>query len=413
MREVVRHRFSKDQVRLGAGASAMVALLASCAFNGEDLGIHVGGSYNRRNVDPTDFTVAMMSDPQFAWECKEEACKEAAKSARLHAPVGSPSRLALAGCSGDDHKAKQARVSNEWHRDSLVGLAEDVGDNFAGIVVNGDVTAFGWAGEWSEIKRIYREGVLADYPVYTGLGNHDYANNVDDCGWYAVSPLAQADRARNHCAYRSVWHLKTVVSKLEEGGHEIDFDAELDNNPTNATPWRNVSGSLAYSWDIGRVHFVQLHNYPAYETRFTYGYRGGVHSFQVDIQPSFDWLEANLQGLAADRVIVVNLHDWDDHMTAEHRTTLAGVLAPYKDRVVGIFAGHRHHEIGKTGSLAVDGHDVPVFHCGSADYNKYLRVDFQDDRAANAITMKVCEVSSVHGNFAAPAADCSEHRTAL
>lgn len=47
------------------------------------------------------------------------------------------------------------------------------------VMVNGDVTAFGHAGERSYMKSVFDNKLqrLYDY----GLGNHDYANNIDDC----------------------------------------------------------------------------------------------------------------------------------------------------------------------------------------------------------------------------------------
>ncbi len=114
-----------------------------------------------------------------------------------------------------------------------------------------------------------------------GLGNHDYENNVDDCGSNWLSPLVNSEESGNNCAYRSIMHLKKSIGKLRDGGYVINFDSYETNNNPNGTEFRNLQGSFAYSWDIGNVHFIQLNNNILYEKEFKYGYSIGMHSLSV------------------------------------------------------------------------------------------------------------------------------------
>uniref|UniRef100_A0A915HZB0 Calcineurin-like phosphoesterase domain-containing protein n=1 Tax=Romanomermis culicivorax TaxID=13658 RepID=A0A915HZB0_ROMCU len=50
------------------------------------------------------------------------------------------------------------------------------------VIINGDLTAFGHHDELATFETLLEEARLKlGIPFYMGLGNHDYANNVDDC----------------------------------------------------------------------------------------------------------------------------------------------------------------------------------------------------------------------------------------
>lgn len=117
--------------------------------------------------------------------------------------------------------------------------------------------------------------------------------------------------------------------------------------------------SLAYSWEIGDYHFVQLHLRPEYT----------VTDKRVGVASSIPWLTQDVAD--ADRrgkKIVVNFHD-----AAGART--AGFLGAIRGRrVVAIFAGHLHERWGRTGS--VPGTQIPIFLSGSSDQRKFLLAEF-------------------------------------
>jgi cytolysin (calcineurin-like family phosphatase) len=134
-----------------------------------------------------------------------------------------------------------------------------------GVIVNGDLTEFGKQGsDVEDYIDIYDLGVSAN--VDAGLGNHDYANNVDDC-------------FTNFCASAMVTYFADQVSSL----NVIDFDYSVQQTPLVGIPSVRYDyvGSLAYSFEIGDIHFVQLNNCPTYTRWATEGpdRRGRVASF--------------------------------------------------------------------------------------------------------------------------------------
>lgn len=77
----------------------------------------------------------------------------------------------------------------------------------SGVIINGDLTSF-WHGSQAALyKQYYSE--LA-YPLYPGLGNHDYSNNVDDCGYKAI----YLNRDKNRCAKEAVWYMANVIDHM-------------------------------------------------------------------------------------------------------------------------------------------------------------------------------------------------------
>ena len=84
--------------------------------------------------------------------------------------------------------------------------------------------------------------------VYPGLGNHDYQNNVNDCH-------------ENNCASRMTQFMIEYYyqhPKLHKSGYPGHFSLKKYYKfPANRIDFR---GSMSYSWDIGDIHFVQLHN---------------------------------------------------------------------------------------------------------------------------------------------------------
>ena len=111
-------------------------------------------------------------------------------------------------------------------------------------------------------------------------------------------------------------------------------------------------GSLAYAYDIGDVHFVQLQFKPDYE-RFLAEISFPALSPSFDVIPSYDWLEKDLQtATAAGKYIVINMHD--------AQITSIGTNLGKDDQfmkaitgtnVAAIFAGHIHQKYGKQGTI--------------------------------------------------------------
>uniref|UniRef100_A0A915J1R1 Calcineurin-like phosphoesterase domain-containing protein n=1 Tax=Romanomermis culicivorax TaxID=13658 RepID=A0A915J1R1_ROMCU len=84
--------------------------------------------------------------------------------------------------------------------------------------------------------------------VYFGLGNHDYANYVDDF-------------FNNHCSTRMIKYM------MEHKIFYSNMDVQVSNfPPANQENWYTVvyGTSLACSLDIAGIHSVQLQNHPTY-----------------------------------------------------------------------------------------------------------------------------------------------------
>ncbi|MGF6125364.1 cytolysin (calcineurin-like family phosphatase) [Pseudomonas frederiksbergensis] len=216
------------------------------------------------------------------------------------------------------------------------------------LMINGDMTAFGHGWQRSYINSTLEKYFEKDY-LY-GLGNHDYANNVDDC-------------FSNNCAAGSI-----VEFKEHHEGKVDSFDLKITGGFLN----RLYSGSLAYSKNVGEVHLVQLNFEPTYEVNISHG----LNPTTFNITHALDWLENDLQvARTQGYAIILNMHAPDQWKgTWEQKRRFAEMVAKYE--VTAIFAGHYHDEGGST--LYLGG--VPMFLSGSASQQTYLIASFSEDR---------------------------------
>lgn len=266
----------------------------------------------------------------------------------------------------------QAKLSNKWQTDSFNKLKLQYGDALKGVIVNGDLTAFGHTAQLDGYKKYFKKRI--NMSVYPGLGNHDYANNIDDC-W------------RNNCAIRMVDYMHEIVSKLKP--KPISYDYKTSSTYYEFPVLRkDHTGSLAYMIEIGGVYFIQLHNYPSYAVKFNgWNITGARRDYYV-IKPSFKWLEENLKLAQTNKKnVIVNLHDYKDHMKYEDRKKFGALLDKYE--VSGVFWGHFHSRIGKYSQ----GIKTPVFSSGSSPYNTYLLLKF-----SNQELVEVTSIDSSYGD---------------
>jgi len=301
--------------------------------------------------DFNDFSMIFASDPQLWWVCSTSECKR------------------QAGGSEKDG----GNLSNTWHVDSMQKLSNSIGfGNFAGAIFNGDLTAFGHKNEFAKYLEFYEKKTTIN--LWPGLGNHDYANNIDDC-------------AQNNCASRMVTYLKDRVKSLNVNR----FDYYEGNTHYKFPSLRKYyTGSLAYSWDIGKYHFIQLNNFPSYETNFNSWNFGKARRDYFQIRKAFDWLKYDLRmAKKAGKKIIINMHDTRQHFKSSDRSTFYNILKDYP--VVAIFAGHIHQHYYYVYNEYAGTKKIPVFRCGSAQYNKYLRVNFKNNH------MEIYTVDSVEG----------------
>ncbi len=203
------------------------------------------------------------------------------------------------------------------------------------LVLGGDLTDDGGGqlkvpGEGRQLQQFasrYTEGKGPDrlhFPVYLGLGNHDLDQDgaAPNRDWYR----------REMRDYVEMTHRSSVFYKAPTPAEDYDVPSDC------------------YSFDLGRLHLVQLHRFGGD------GSHGAVSCL--------DWLKDDLKNYAADgRPVVLFQHygwdpfsieawdpaarQFDDHgpgkphwWSAEEREALLAVLKPYS--VAGIFHGHEH-----------------------------------------------------------------------
>jgi cytolysin (calcineurin-like family phosphatase) len=288
-----------------------------------------------------DFFIAFASDPQLSWGyCSDDAAS--ALCQREHAFFGGAS---------DDQIGRTYNVN-------LVNAINEVQDTlgaqrFAGLIVNGDLTEFGDQDvDLGNFVDIYEHAV--DTNVYPGLGNHDYQNNVDDC-W------------QNSCATDMVWYLRDQVATLNPTAFDYSESGVYYSFPSLR---KDHGGSLAYAFDIGSVHFVQLNNHPLYARSWNGWNFGAARRDQVNVGASIDWLRADLgRAAAAHQRVILNFHDWGSD---RNQAAFGRVLADFP--VSAVFAGHYHASWGRYDSMGPygDGKPVPAFLSGSAHYGTFL-----------------------------------------
>jgi cytolysin (calcineurin-like family phosphatase) len=331
----------------------LIALLIVCTF--------FVTSFSKDALASTDFSYIVASDPQWAWTAntdnnirETEAQKEAG-----------------------------ATLLNRNHVKSMNVLANQ--ENVKAVIMNGDLTAYGHGKELEHYESIWQK---LSIPLYPGLGNHDYANNLKrgNEGCY-----------QNNCGIRMVEYIRDQIGNL----HPRNFDYRESKSYEFPLRRRDYIGSLSYSWDEGNVHFVQLHNYPLYDVTFEGYDAGAAEKKVVQIKQSLDWLEDDLARARNEgKAIILNYHDSDEHWADGYNS---GTINTLKNRfsniltkygVSAVFVGHYHQRIGKStpprGFSSMYG-SVPVFYSGSASQSKYLLVHFEPSQ------MIVERISSVDG----------------
>ncbi|MEA9995041.1 metallophosphoesterase [Pseudomonas sp. 10B1] len=291
---------------------------------------------------PTHMVFA--SDPQYPWTDKSEDGSNESSSVR---------------------DARSAAFIVAQYTSIQTFRDQHGGGNAVPVMINGDMTAYGHASERSYVRETLASLLNNQYDY--GLGNHDYANNVDDCLF-------------NACAGGS------VSDFIDRYWGKVD---NMDLAAKDATFGRSYYGSLAYSRTMGQVHWVQLNNEPTYHVNFTAGNALLFNKREYEITHALDWLERDLQGARASaKIIILNMHKpgrWsgDDHLVQRFRDMIQ------RYGVVAVFAGHKHLELGQyDGDLRRFG-EVPVFLSGAAFRQSYLIATLSDDKTS--LTVSVVE----------------------
>ncbi|WP_019219604.1 metallophosphoesterase [Bartonella florencae] len=239
-------------------------------------------------------------------------------------------------------------------------------------IVNGDLTEFGRPQTYEDYADVYKDMV---YPVYEGLGNHDYANNVGDC----MIPLSNL--SKDACAVSAV---KRMLKEMEKYSSSLPkFNQHVISRPLLHTETAHyfITGSLSYSWDYGDIHYVQLHNYPIYTVHLSDGH------MRAKITSALDWLQKDLAAAQKrGKVSILNFHDArpyfkdnDSHfLHPKNMKSLASfksIITRYN--VKAIFVGHEHQRIYCRGQDDKVFGNIPIYTAGALFNGDYYLIEVE------------------------------------
>ena len=315
------------------------------------------------NCDADEFSVIIASDPQLWWNSQDGA--------------GS-----LSDSEVEEYNKQHRRAMNDLIEGS--GLPQGFTSPVA-VIMNGDLTEYGRWDTWDAYEKIYKDNI--NVQIYNGLGNHDYENNSPNAGDSGCH--AQATDIATYTAYCAAFDLFgtsqvwgqdacTVVDNMAQEGWEwCASDAKrrmeywLETNTDLIEDFD--SGSVAYSFEIGDIHFIQLHNYPTYSNS------------AIGISSSINWLKDDLkEATSRYKRIVINMHDMGTYPEFED------ALLGYEDSILGIFSGHIHQYCGYANDIEVGGKSIPWFYSGSSTYNAFNLVSFD----SNGMTVQPIDSNS-------------------
>lgn len=289
-------------------------------------------------------------------------------------------RVASAGGTDPNSESLSGETSRAKNRNTMNSILSLGNVKFA--IVNGDLTEYGRKAQYDDYSKIYRSsGIL----VADGMGNHDYQRNVGDCVAFPDFGVS-----KNGCAlsavereYSAIKNFKKNITQIS--GSAFSADVEMTSKSTGEEVSDDYHGSLAYSWDVGDVHYVQLQNYPTYTVCMSAFLTG--FDVSAEITSSLDWLaidleKADLRG----KETVINFHDArpasDDGLSLFLNKNNSKELSSFKSiitshNVKAIFAGHTHvQSYCRAKDDAVFG-NIPVYTAGALFNGDYYLINVQ------------------------------------
>ncbi|MBT9547855.1 MAG: metallophosphoesterase [Candidatus Sericytochromatia bacterium] len=365
-----------------------------------------------------NFTMVFMGDPQFYWDCgggpdNDEESPVATNNSDF---CKDPENLKLDG-------TLQSKIVNEIQIMSIINEKNRINsiksDSFKGVVINGDLTNTASSDERKQYDSYYSYVNPWRWfiPVWPGLGNHDYQNGINR-GDNGLPQKYRAYYDYNGDQAAMVQYMGNVIFFLDYyGGINSNFDIKKwEENPGQDNDNRNITGSLSYSWDIGKFHFVQLHNYPGYEVYFKNGYNSGISSWEINMTSAIvpqqgnalSWLNQDLT-LAINNKhdkIILNWHKFDD-ITTEEKENIASSLKPFAKHIKAIFVGHLHKYSGKQSNLQLTSngqtYDIPVIYSGSPINSRFVEATFNSKTPISGSSNTKCTIKTQVMNSFSPA----------
>lgn len=277
----------------------------------------------RDNIDNPSVPNAMMSSEEefqpFSYIIASDAQLEwyDGESAHLGKTTYPPPCTAGDTCGSCTSKTSHyTNLNMKYAMESLIHADDDSNPTASGgpapktLIMNGDLTAYFHRRERKQYEELFHniQGLEEYYP---GLGNHDY-----DQGFATYS----GDDWSTHQKCNSMHALEYFRGA---------FCNNVPNFDANKRITRYDSKSLAYSWEKGPYHFVQLHYFPHYENA------------KLGISNSLAWLERDLNlASEANLTSIIYVHSYFHLSSAVKRMFL-------KNNVAAIFTGHQHKCFGQ------------------------------------------------------------------
>ncbi|CAE7581525.1 unnamed protein product, partial [Symbiodinium sp. CCMP2456] len=260
-----------------------------------------------------DVTVVMLSDVQLPWCHKEDS--------RMDMP-----------CALEDNfymiQGIKALESLSWVEGDVDPVATPLG-----VFIAGDLTAFGSRNQYITYRKLWetRDDESSNknnkLPIWPGLGNHDYANNIEGCNTLLEEPT-WAPYAMNGCAQRMLTYVRAAVAKCGDETVVKSFGGFVDHYHKD---------SAAYTVRYGRIRFVHLHNYPTFRREQLTGMASTIGFLKDEVA----------EASKTEDYLVLVMHDMGQHFSpeahdgqVERYDYFSNIVAG--SRTLAVFAGHLH-----------------------------------------------------------------------
>jgi len=202
-----------------------------------------------------------------------------------------------------------------------------------GVFIAGDLTAFGSRNQYITYRKLWetRDDESSNknnkLPIWPGLGNHDYANNIEGCMTLLEEPT-WAPYAMNGCAQRMLTYVRAAVGKCGDETVVKSFGGFVDHYHKD---------SAAYTVRYGRIRFVHLHNYPTFRREQLTGMASTIGFLKDEVA----------EASKTEDYLVLVMHDVGQHFSAEAHDGQVERYDYFSDIVAGsrtlaVFAGHLH-----------------------------------------------------------------------
>lgn len=266
------------------------------------------GQSNENGGAVSAFSYLIASDSQLHWYDGESAY-----IGRLNYPPPCSSSDSCKDCTEKVGDYVNRQMKQSFENLLLQKKADDSSDSPIPktLIMNGDLTQYFHRHEYKKYAAFYHDinGLEQFFP---SLGNHDYDQGSASYGGdeWIIGP--KYCNGRHAVAYfRSAFCNK--IPKFDAKDRLTRYDPE----------------SLAYSWEEGKYHFINVHYHPLYENA------------AFNIRNSLEWIELDLR-LANEKNLTSVLFV---HAVHGMPSSMKSMLL--ENNVAAIFAGHLHRCFGK------------------------------------------------------------------